>query len=571
MQGQFLIPSHERLAAIVKRTERFLDYLHDSSLIDGAQKMPVPEASIPYRKGNAAYEWWEWERAMNPSAAPFAGPPIGTAAGGWLDWKSLHFALVDLHVLRKQLITHWGLSPIVGSKSVRFGCEANGKPGSGAKALFIHAEKDSSSDPARHVHLEKPLDWPPAVPLEWWQQSRYALKSIKEVMESHDGAIETEASAAASKLEELQVEPSTLHRSDGMSTNFTQGRALVAGIADYAHVSKLPGNVLDDARDVAALLRSCDYCGYPAANVELLLDGEASAEGIRKALGRLAQAAAEGETVVFFFSGHGGRIETGPDAGEYLIPFDCDPSNLSGTSLSGSEIADLLKAIKAKRLVVLLDACHSAGAADVKALELAPGIKAGLAEKTYNALAHGVGRVMMASSRPSEVSFVLPGMRNSLFTHHLLDALRGAAPTHGDGLVRVFDVFHYVSDKVPAQRADQHPIFKAHEMENNFPLALRLGGKQGAPLTDKPDVTKRPTTLSGKAKLALSKNLVTRWNDLATYFDIPLADQATFQKGHEPRQIIDWLEQRGRLSELRDAFNYLGWDDLIEELDRHPR
>jgi hypothetical protein len=103
MQGQVLIPKREQLAAIVKRTERFLDYLRDSSLIDGAQKKPIPEATIPYRKGNAAYEWWEWERAMNPPVAPFAGPPIGTAAGGWLDWKSLHFALVDLHALRKQL------------------------------------------------------------------------------------------------------------------------------------------------------------------------------------------------------------------------------------------------------------------------------------------------------------------------------------------------------------------------------------------------------------------------------------------------------------------------------------
>jgi hypothetical protein len=135
----------------------------------------------------------------------------------------------------------------------------------------------------------------------------------------------------------------------------------------------------------------------------------------------------------------------------------------------------------------------------------------------------------------------------------------------------VFDVFHYVSDKVPAQKAEQHPIFKAREMENNFPLALLLGGKQAASPADRANPTRRPTTLSGKAKLALSKNLVTRWNDLATYFDIPLPDQATFQQGHEPRQIFDWLEQRRRLGELRDAFNYLGWDDLIEELDRHPQ
>ena len=105
-----------------------------------------------------------------------------------------------------------------------------------------------------------------------------------------------------------------------MSRNFIQGRALCIGIADYAHVKKLPVIVLDDARDAAGLLRFSNYCEYPAANVELLRDGEALGEGIRKALGRLAQAAAEDDTVVFFLSGHGVRIETGPNAGEYLFP-----------------------------------------------------------------------------------------------------------------------------------------------------------------------------------------------------------------------------------------------------------
>ena len=68
-------------------------------------------------------------------------------------------------------------------------------------------------------------------------------------------------------------------------------------------------------------------------------------------------------------------------------------------------------------------------------------------------------------------------------------------------------------------------------MENNFPLALRRGGKQVASPANKLDAVNRPTTLNGRAKLVLSKNLVTRWNDLAIYFEIPMADQATFQRG----------------------------------------
>ena len=62
-------------------------------------------------------------------------------------------------------------------------------------------------------------------------------------------------------------------------------------------------------------------------------------------------------------------------------------------------------------------------------------------------------------------------MRNSLFTHYLLEALRGGGKTLGDGYVRVFDVFRHVAERVPA-RADQHPIFKVAAMEEDFPIAL---------------------------------------------------------------------------------------------------
>ena len=62
-------------------------------------------------------------------------------------------------------------------------------------------------------------------------------------------------------------------------------------------------------------------------------------------------------------------------------------------------------------------------------------------------------------------------MKNSLFTHYLLEALRGQGRTLGDGYVRVFDLFRYVADHVPA-KANQHPIFKTTAMEEDFPVAL---------------------------------------------------------------------------------------------------
>jgi hypothetical protein len=61
------------------------------------------------------------------------------------------------------------------------------------------------------------------------------------------------------------------------------------------------------------------------------------------------------------------------------------------------------------------------------------------------------------------------------------EALRGHARTTGDGLIRVFDLFNYVAEHV-AETAPgrQHPIFKAADLEDNFPVALERGGTKSA-------------------------------------------------------------------------------------------
>jgi hypothetical protein len=264
---------------------------------------------------------------------------------------------------------------------------------------------------------------------------------------------------------------------------FQDGYALIVGIANYPKVRRLPKTVLKDAQDVDRLLRSQAHCGYADANVRLLLDEQATANDIRAGLHWLAGTAGPGDTALIFFSGHGGQVESGPQAGNYLIPYDCDPANLSGTAIPGEELTGLLRHVQAQRLMVLFDACYSGGAGEPKDLGLGQtDFKSGLEEGYYERLAQGTGRVIMASSRSDETSLVLRGMENSLFTHYLLESLRGNARTRGDGLIRVFDVFDYVSEEVPG-RGPQHPIFKATDLENNFPVALYLGGKQVEPGT----------------------------------------------------------------------------------------
>jgi hypothetical protein len=349
---------------------------------------------------------------------------------------------------------------------------------------------------------------------------------------------------------------------------FNRGRALVVGVANYAHAQTLPETVLNDARDVGALLRARDRCAYPPDKVEVLLDDQATAEGIRAGLRRLALAARPEETVFMFFSGHGGRLESEPSRGTYLLPFDCEPKRLERTAISATELTGLLSQINASRIVFFIDACHSASAGEVKALDPADGLKSGIDEKTYDKLAHGSGRTIMASSRATEVSVALPGMKNGLFTHYLLEALEGSAHTRGDGVVRVLDVCRYVSDKVQTKAA-QHPIFKTQDLENNFPVALDPSRK-AVTKTVAPIRAARALSLTGQARIEIRNGLVSRWIDLADYFDVPLADRSTFGQGPEPaRKLLDWLEERRELNALRDAFSFFGMKDLIEVLDRH--
>jgi len=281
-------------------------------------------------------------------------------------------------------------------------------------------------------------------------------------------------------------EPAHARRSK-MTAEYINAYALVVGIANYKEVTPLPAAVLKDARDVVSILTSSGQCGFDPKRVRILLDSDATLDRIRQELEHLATAAQPGSSVIVFFSGHGALLGGPSDPESALIPFDCRVSELQTTCLSEGELSSSLQRIRTGRLLVLLDACHSGDATRFKASsEAANFISLGYTEKSLGRLATGAGRVLMASSRATELSLILPGAQNSLFTDHLLEALRGEGTTHGDGFIRVFDVFNHVAQRVPAASGQrQHPIFKASDLEDNFPVALDRGGmKHLAPFLD---------------------------------------------------------------------------------------
>lgn len=268
------------------------------------------------------------------------------------------------------------------------------------------------------------------------------------------------------------------------TTNQFDAHALIVGIADYKHINGLPKTVIKDAQDIHTLLTDPSTCAYPKNNVELMLDEGATRNQIADALARLAGRCGSDSIALIYISSHGGRIPTGSDAGEYLLPVDTrlkpgvyPPEPDPVTAISGVQFTEALRTIKAQKLVVIFDCCHSGGIGQPKD-PAEPIVKSGFSEEYLEKLATGRGRVILASSRDTEESWVLHGATNSLFTQHLLAGLRGGIASD-DGLIRIFDLFEYVQPRVTSDEPKQHPIFKG-ELEENFPVALFLGGRKGA-------------------------------------------------------------------------------------------
>ncbi len=266
-------------------------------------------------------------------------------------------------------------------------------------------------------------------------------------------------------------------------TQFDNAFGLIVQVSTYQHVPPLPA--VDDAAALAVLLTDPDRGGYQSDHVRLLLDTEATRARFLSALGELAERTDADSTVFLYFSGHGGHVGSGPHAGEYLLPVDAvypDDEALAASAVSGEQLTSALRAIAARKVVVVFDCCHAGGVGQPKDIGSAP-LEVGLRESYYDALGAGRGRAILASSRSSENSYVPGGSRLGLFTSHLIDGLQGGA-AGDDSYVRIFDLFEYVQPRVTTARRDQHPVFKA-ELEDNFAVAMRP--RAAAPVAPSPD------------------------------------------------------------------------------------
>lgn len=271
----------------------------------------------------------------------------------------------------------------------------------------------------------------------------------------------SEQATTAHKTEEHIPAPEAPSPQDSQPNPRMRRFALLIGIGAYTNIRPL-NKTVTDASDLHKLLLTH---GYEEGHCKVLLDKSATKGAISDALDQLARTVRPDDSVLLFFSGHGARRVGGFEPGEYLCPVEANWYNLRGTAISSDELTTAVRSLKARHLFVFLDACHSGGVGEPK--DIGGDTIPGLSDTTYERLAAGQGRVVIASCQPDEVSWELPGMRNGLFTNYLLEGLRGAAAEE-DGVVRVFKLFDYLSQQVPKHKP-QHPHFKG-DLDRNLAI-----------------------------------------------------------------------------------------------------
>ncbi|HEX8438550.1 caspase family protein [Archangium sp.] len=243
-----------------------------------------------------------------------------------------------------------------------------------------------------------------------------------------------------------------------------------------------------DARVVSDVLR--EHGGVSSRRMLLLLGEDAAT--VRRTLqevnATIRAQAGEGHptALVVFYSGHA----------------DAASLHLGGSELPLDELKTLVEGSPAGVRLLVLDACRSGTVTRVKGVNAAESFHITLRDEVATE-----GLAIITSSGAGESSQESDRLRGSFFTHHLVNALRGAADHDDDGKVTLAEAYGYTYDQTLRSSGQtvalQHPTY-SWEVKGRDELVLskpaeprsrtgrlRLGeaalylimeGKQGGPV-----------------------------------------------------------------------------------------
>ncbi|HKO99575.1 MAG TPA: caspase family protein [Pyrinomonadaceae bacterium] len=210
-----------------------------------------------------------------------------------------------------------------------------------------------------------------------------------------------------------------------------------------------------------------------------LYDAAASRESIRRRLTAMATEVKEDDVVFLFFSGHG-IVPAGQEM-FYFAPIDMrgpNPSDQRESGLNTAMLAEAIREMPARRVVLIIDACQSGGA--IESLGKIAEVKARVAQRRAQSAQgqiggtdHRVGVYVIAAATPLQEA-VQPKNGNGALVAALLEALTANGQTIG-GEVSMRDLVKYIERRLPeiSEKIGQRHTPMVVSLGVDFPIAER--------------------------------------------------------------------------------------------------
>ncbi len=272
----------------------------------------------------------------------------------------------------------------------------------------------------------------------------------------------------------LPAGPSLAQETEGQAIN--DKWAVVVGISKFNDESLNLKYAANDAKDFYKYLVNNGH--FAPDHVTLLTDEQATRQNVLSTICErwLPTLVKPNDLVVIYYSSHGSPADNNVGGVNYILTHDASKDNLYGTGIAMQDLSKLIKdRIRTDKVLLVLDACHSGTiSGDGKGISRETNLNA-------QAVAQDSGRMVIASSEPSQTSWESKDRPNGVFTYYLIEGLK----QKGDQ-TKLDDAFKFMKEKVEEEvlqvrGAMQTPVMSGEGTLKTVALALPSASPRAVP------------------------------------------------------------------------------------------
>jgi formylglycine-generating enzyme required for sulfatase activity/uncharacterized caspase-like protein len=253
--------------------------------------------------------------------------------------------------------------------------------------------------------------------------------------------------------------------------------ALVIANTEYqdASFAKLtaPGK---DAEEFADVLSNSELAAFDDVQI-LLNEGESK---IRRSIARFFVNRQRDDLLLLYFSGHGVRNDQGQ---LFLAANDTEISILEATGIPADFVTHAMNNSRSQRQLLILDCCNSGAFAHGSKSAAAIGKSMGIATAFEGS---GFGRVVLTATDSTQYAWegdkVIGNTQKSVFTHFLIEGLKGEADRDGDGRIHVDELYDYAYEQVVRRTPKQTPGKWSYKQQGDLILRENLKTRNVKPV-----------------------------------------------------------------------------------------